>query len=90
MTNPNPQQPSQFQSPIPGGMTEEERTRHKNLNLAGLGLVGAVAVIAIVLTALDAPIDPKFVSPVLGALLIAAAGSFGQAFRLKRDAKRRG
>ncbi|MCD0442280.1 hypothetical protein LO763_01400 [Glycomyces sp. A-F 0318] len=90
MTYPNPQPPNQSRSPHPGGMTEEERAQRKNLNLLGIGLVGAVALVSIVLTALDSPVDPKFTAPVLSAMLIAAAGSFGQAFRIKRDAKRRG
>ena len=93
MANPYPQQPHPSRPPQPngqGGMTEQERADHKNLNLLGLGLVVAVAVIAIVLTAVQAPIDPKFTAPVLSAMLIAAAGSLGQAFRLKRDANRRG
>jgi predicted nucleic acid-binding Zn ribbon protein len=90
MTHPNPQPPNRFQPPAVGEMTAEERRRHKNLNLLGLGLVGAVVLVSIVLTALEAPIDPSFTAPVLSAMLIAAAGSFGQAFRLKRDAKRRG
>lgn len=90
MTYPNPQQPNRFQPPRPGGMTEEEQAQRKRLHLLALGLVGAVVLVSVVLTALDAPVDPSFTAPILGGMLVAAAGSFGQALRIKRDAKRRG
>ncbi|WP_030162283.1 hypothetical protein [Glycomyces sp. NRRL B-16210] len=87
MTYPNPQQP---QPPATGGLTEEERTQRRNLHYFGIGLVAVVVVFSIVLSAIDAAVDPKFTAPVLSAMLIAAAASLGQAARIKRDAKRRG
>ncbi|MFC3493254.1 hypothetical protein [Glycomyces rhizosphaerae] len=73
----------------PAGMTEEERVEHRNMILGGLALTAVPILIAVLLSAVDAQIDPKLTAPVLSALLIAGAATFGKAYRFKRDAQRR-
>ncbi|GAA1661042.1 hypothetical protein GCM10009830_02700 [Glycomyces endophyticus] len=84
MTHPNPHHPNQGP-----GMTEEEAARHRSLNLAGAALLVVPLLAAVLLSAVEAPIDPKFTAPVIGAVMIAGAGMLGQARRLRRDAARR-
>jgi hypothetical protein len=82
---PNPQRQHQRH-----GMTEEERSRHRTLILAGAALLIGPILVGMLLSAAQAPLDPKFTAPVFGALMVAGAGALGQAMRLKRDAGRRG
>lgn len=87
-----PQANGPYPNPGPGrpsGMTEEERVEHRNMILGGFALTVVPILIAILLSAADAQIDPRFTGPVLSALLIAGAATFGKAYRFKRDAQRR-
>jgi hypothetical protein len=85
-----PQANSPYPNPgRPSGMAEEERVEHRNMILGGLALTAVPILIAILLSAADAQIDPKLTGPVLSALLIAGAATFGKAYRFKRDAQRR-
>lgn len=85
-SNPHPYAPG----PVgPSGLTAEEEAQHRQLVLAGIGLLVVPILLAIILSAVDAPIDPRFTGPVFSAVLIAGAATLGKAYRFKRDTKRR-
>ncbi|WP_205326652.1 hypothetical protein [Glycomyces sp. YM15] len=73
----------------PSGLTAAEEAQHRQMVLGGTGLLVVPILLAIILSAVDAPIDPKFTAPVLSALLIAGAATLGKAHRFKRDTRRR-
>jgi hypothetical protein len=73
----------------PSGLTAEEEAQHRQMLFGGIGLIVVPILIAILLSAVDAQIDPKFTAPVLSALLIAGAATLGKAHRYKRDTRRR-
>ena len=73
----------------PSGMTASEEAQHRQMLLGGIGLLIAPILLAILLSAVEAPLDPRFTGPVFSAVLIAGAALLGKTYRFKRDVRRR-
>lgn len=69
-------------------MTEEELQKRKNLLLGGSAAVGGCVLFIVLFSVFG--VEPSGLTSALTAgLLVAAASAFGQAARIKRDARRR-
>ncbi|WP_199038776.1 hypothetical protein [Glycomyces salinus] len=66
---------------------EDSREQARKLTIGGaLCLLGPI-VLAMILSAAEAPIDPKFTAPVFGAVMIAGAGMLGKARVVRKQAE---
>ncbi|MFD3507550.1 hypothetical protein [Nocardia sp. NPDC058666] len=68
-------------------MTEDQQQQRKNLFLMGLAALGGVGLFILMFTVFG--MEPSSVTgAITTGLLVAAAGCFGSAARIKRDARR--